>query len=227
VSGDVLRFFTLGTHYRSPIDLGVWDPTAEPIPSAIEAAKKSFDTFLRFAERVQRVTSRAFADLPAPNTLTSSRSFRKPEFAEYYRRFRDYMDDDFNTGGATAILFELVTFLNKLADTEQLEDSTKNEAAKAAFVEGAALVREIGQTLGLAFVAPQATLGGGNEMVAGLLQLLIDLRNNLRNEAKKIAAKDDPARKAMFDQTDVIRKRLAELGVTLEDRAGGTAWRIG
>jgi cysteinyl-tRNA synthetase len=59
------------------------------------------------------------------------------------------------------------------------------------------------------------------------MKLLIEIRNNLRNEAKKITAKDDPARKAMFDQTDVIRKRLAELGVTLEDRPGGTGWRIG
>ena len=47
------------------------------------------------------------------------------------------------------------------------------------------------------------------------------------NEAKKIASKDDPTRKALFEQTDVIRKRLAELDVTLEDRPGGTGWRIG
>ena len=58
------------------------------------------------------------------------------------------------------------------------------------------------------------------------MQLLLDLRNNLRTEAKA-AAKDNPLKKALFDQTDLIRKRLAELGVTLEDRPGGTTWRVG
>ena len=56
------------------------------------------------------------------------------------------------------------------------------------------------------------------------MQLLLDLRNNLRTEAKT-AAKDNPLKKAMFDQTDLIRKRLAELKVTLEDRSEGTIWR--
>ena len=37
----------------------------------------------------------------------------------------------------------------------------------------------------------------------------------------------DPTKKALFDQTDLIRKRLADLGVTLEDRPGGTTWRVG
>ena len=58
------------------------------------------------------------------------------------------------------------------------------------------------------------------------MQLLIDLRNNLRTEAKA-AAKDNPLRPALFAQTDLIRSRLAELGVTLEDRPAGTTWRVG
>ena len=46
------------------------------------------------------------------------------------------------------------------------------------------------------------------------MQLLIDLRNDAR-KAKNFAVSDQ------------IRKRLAELGVTLEDRPGGTGWRTG
>jgi cysteinyl-tRNA synthetase len=46
------------------------------------------------------------------------------------------------------------------------------------------------------------------------MQLLIDLRA----EARK--AKN-------FAMADQIRKRLTEIGVTLEDRAGGTGWRAG
>jgi cysteinyl-tRNA synthetase len=58
------------------------------------------------------------------------------------------------------------------------------------------------------------------------MQLLIDVRTQLRADAKS-AAKDNPLKKALFDQTDMIRKRLADIGVQLEDRPGGTTWRTG
>ena len=53
--------------------------------------------------------------------------------------------------------------------------------------------------------------GGGEDTLAGIMQLLIDLRQTAR------ANKD-------FATSDTIRDRLTEIGVTLEDRAGGTEW---
>ena len=48
------------------------------------------------------------------------------------------MDDDFNTGGAVGVLFELVNTLNRLADSAKLEDPAKADAAgKLQFEEGA------------------------------------------------------------------------------------------
>ncbi|HKI36701.1 MAG TPA: cysteine--tRNA ligase, partial [Gemmataceae bacterium] len=96
------------------------------------------------------------------------------------------------------------------------------------FGRGTAVLRELSNILGLFWEPPQQKkLGGDDALVAGLMQLLIDVRNNLRAEAKKIPGKDDPVKKALFEQTDVIRKRLGEIGVTLEDRPGGTGWRVG
>src|SRR5262245_53965600 len=45
VGGEVLRFFILGTHYRSPIDLGIWDwnDPSTPVPAGLEAARKAHD----------------------------------------------------------------------------------------------------------------------------------------------------------------------------------------
>ena len=227
VGGEALRFFILNTHYRSPIDLGDWDPKSGSVPSGLMAAKSAFDTFVRFAARVPRITGKPFKDLPAPTTAEPNRKFAQPAFAESYQRFRDYMDDDFNTGGVTGVLFDLVTSLNKRADEAKLEDpATNNPAAKAEFVEGATLVKEIAQILGLTFAADEKELGGGNELVSGLMQLLLDLRENLRKHAKE-AAKDNPLKKSLFEQTDLIRSRLGELGVPLEDRPGGTTWRVG
>ncbi len=227
VGGGALRFFVLNTHYRSPIDLGDWEPKPGSIPSNLESTKTAFETFVRFAERTQRITGASFIDLSAPTVIDAKRTFTQSAFAEHYQRFRDFMDDDFNTGGVTGVLFELVTSLNRNADTAKLEDpTTNNPAAEAEFIEGATLVKEIAQVLGLNFTAEAKVLGGGDTLVSGLMQLLLDLRNNLRATAKE-AAKDNPLKKPLFDQTDLIRKRLGELGVTLEDRPGGTTWRVG
>ena len=59
-----------------------------------------------------------------------------------------------------------------------------------------------------------AAKGGDDRLVVGLMQLLIDLRAEARKTKN-------------FATADLIRKRLAEIGVTLEDRPGGTGWRVG
>jgi cysteinyl-tRNA synthetase len=227
MTGDALRFFMLQTHYRSAIDLGIWDwhNPSTPIPEGMVAARRAYETFPRFAERVQRISGQRFADLDAPTKANPNRRFQQPAFGEFHQRFLEFLNDDFNTGGVTGVLFELVTKLNKSADDARLEDpATNNPTAKAEFLEGAVLVKEIAQVLGLSFEVPQADLG--NELVAGLMKLVLDLRDNLRSIAKG-AAKDNPLKKPLFDQTDLIRSRLKELGVTLEDRPGGTTWRVG
>jgi cysteinyl-tRNA synthetase len=232
VSGETLRFFFLTTHYRSPIDLGEWDPREKDsaaIPPGLETARRAHETFVRLGERFDRVTGQKFAEAAVPTRTQEGRTFRRPEFAEFLTRFREHMDDDFNTGGAVGVLFEMASALNKLADAAKLEDPAKADAdARASFAEGSLLVKELGSVLGLFFEVPGATLlGGKDKLVAGLLQLLIEVRNNIRAEAKKIASKDDPMRKALFEQAGLIRDRLAELGVTLEDRPAGTTWRVG
>ena len=105
MGGQPLRFFFLNSHYRSQIDLGIWDwkNPASPIPDGMVASKKAFDTFVRFAERVKRITGKEVADANPFNPDS------RPPILDYYTRFRDFMDDDFNTGGAVGVLFELVS----------------------------------------------------------------------------------------------------------------------
>jgi len=225
VPGGALRFFMLQTHYRSPIDLGIWDwnDKTKPIPDGLISAKAAFETFLRFAERVDRVLGTSFADRPGFIASGSTNA----KFAAALKKFEQFMDDDFNTGGAVGLLFELVTNLNKFADDLQLEVPGRATAqGQQEFADGVGLIRDITGILGLELATPKAELAGGDEFVAGLMQLILDLRANLRADAK-VAAKDNPLKKAMFDQTDLIRSRLAALNVTLEDRPAGTTWRVG
>lgn len=227
MSGEAIRFFILNTHYRSPIDMGEWERAgskATPLPSGMMAAKSAFDTFVRFAERVERVLGEPFADLSQPLDPNSTQVNVDTKLLS---RFHDFMADDFNTGGAVGVMFEMVSRLNKLADEKKLEDRTSAPVSAAAeFRAGAVVLKEFADLLGLTFAPTDTKFGGDDKLVSGLMQLLLDLRANLRATAKE-AAKDNPLKKALFDQTDVIRKRLAELGVTLEDRPTGTTWRVG
>jgi cysteinyl-tRNA synthetase len=216
VSGDVLRFFLINTHYRSPIDLGEFKPGTEELPPGLVNAQKAYDAFLRFFERLQRITKESFYRLEAPARRAefSGTGEFLSEVGKLRQRFLDCMDDDFNTGGAIGVLYELLTALNRFADAKQLEGASPAPAALADFRTGVGVLRELSQLLGLFREPPAAPAGGDDKLVNGLMQLLIDLRNEAR-KAKNFALADQ------------IRKRLGELSVTLEDRQGGTGWRAG
>lgn len=219
---ETLRLLLLGTQYRSPIEYS---------EERLAELRRGLDGFYRFFERYQRVTGESFYAVAAPTKrgeFDPGASELLPEVAESRTAFLEAMDDDFNTGGALGTLFELLTTLNRFADAKGLEDGKGSPEAIAEWKRGVVVLRELGLILGLfAQALEEKKLGGDDNVVSGLMQLLIDLRNTLRAEAKKIADKHDPARKMLFEQTDVIRTRLAEIGVTLEDRPGGTGWRIG
>jgi cysteinyl-tRNA synthetase len=124
------------------------------------------------------------------------------------------MDDDFNTGGAIGDLYELLTTLNRFADTRQLESQKPDDATLRDFRRGVIVLKVLSQILGI-FDKPVATQSSADgELVGGLMQLLLDLRADAR-KAKNFAVADQ------------IRQRLTKLGITLEDRPGGTGWRLG
>ncbi len=217
-TAETVRFLLLGTHYRSPIEYS---------EERLDEVKTSLQGFHQFFERFERVTGRSFFTLADCNYLESTNQKPDPELAELWRRFHELMDDDFNTGGAIGLMFDLLRALNRFIDANKLEEATTPGAQTEELIWRARILRTFGNILGLFWEPPQEkSLGGGDQLVGGLMQLLLDLRENLRTTAKG-AAKDNPLKKALFDQTDLIRKRLGELGVTLEDRPGGTTWRVG
>jgi cysteinyl-tRNA synthetase len=74
--------------------------------------------------------------------------------------------------------------------------------------------RELGGVMGLfRQPPPEKQPGGNNELVGKLMGLVIELRAESR-------------KKKDFATADLIRKRLTEIGVILEDRPGGTEWTV-
>ncbi len=112
------------------------------------------------------------------------------------KRFMESMDDDFNTPQALAVLFDLTRELNRLRDEGEDISRAQN------------LLKELSEVLGLTLKGVEKTAGGSDQFI----QLLLDTRNGLR-QAKQYQLADD------------IRKRLEDLGVLIEDTAGGTTWK--
>jgi cysteinyl-tRNA synthetase len=206
---ETVRYLILGTHYRSPIDFN---------EERLAEMQRALDSFHRFFERYERVTGQSYFGLEFVKTRRdepAAAGALATEVAGLRRRFLEHMDDDFNTGGAVGVLYELLGALNRFADQQHLEDPQRRAPAALAEWRGAVLtLRELAWLLGLFQEAPprkSAQADGG--IVAGLMQLLLDLRKEAR-QAKNFALADQ------------IRQRLAALGVMLEDRAGGTTWRL-
>lgn len=209
--GERIRFFLLRTHYRSTIVF-----TEEEVAEA----GVGLDTFHRFFERYQRVTGQSFYTLSPiarrdAGEIAASTDALLTFVAARRAGFLAKMDDDFNTGGAISELFDLVRELNKFVDQHQLEEQpgSKPELVTS-FQRGVLTLRELSAILGL-FKAPVAkTSAASDGLVEQLMRLMIELRADARGR------KD-------FATADKVRQSLAEIGVLLEDRKGGTEWRVG
>ena len=215
--GERIRFVLLSTHYRSTVVYG---------DQGLEEAATALENFYRFFDRYQRISRQRFYNIPpvlrrsdgeidaAGDPLLIAAAARRAAFLEK-------MDDDFNTGGAIAELFDLLRELNKYADLHKLDDlgsksAEERRASKelATLVRAVKMLRELTAILGLFRNLPGNRGGSGDSLTPNLMKLLIELRAESR-------------KKKEFATADAIRKGLAEIGVTLEDRAGGTEWTRG
>jgi cysteinyl-tRNA synthetase len=213
---ETVRFLLLSTHYRTPIEYSD-DRLAE--------TARALQSFYRFFERYARITGSSFYTLsPATHGVG--------ELASLRGRFFECMDDDFNTGGAVGVLFELLSALNRGADANKLEESSATRQAKDEFTREVSVLRELSSIMGL-FWEPIAAPQGDQNLLMSLQAVAADLGIPLNDDMggtmeSLMQARADARKAKNFALGDQIRKRLADLGVTLEDRPGGkTDWRVG
>ena len=107
---QVLRFFMLNAHYRSPLNFSA---------DLMEAAKNSLERILEAAGKLKDRKENAAAE----NITEEELAFLK-EAEVFVTKFENAMDDDFNTADGLAAVFELVKFAN----TNVNENSSKEFA---------------------------------------------------------------------------------------------------
>jgi cysteinyl-tRNA synthetase len=205
---DLVRYLVLSTHYRRPIEFN---------DEVIANSRKGLSVFTRLFERVQRITGAALAD-DAQDMDRLANTILDTEHGPFARavlnfkmKFLEMMDDDFNTAGAIAVMHELAGEINAFVEKHNLEQ-TKHPELTAAVVAAAQSLRKLALTLGLfrpGFAKAQAPDSGLTDQ---LMRLLIDIRADARKDKN-------------FALADSVRKGLAAIGVTLEDRPDGTIWR--
>lgn len=104
---QVLRFFMLSAHYRSPINFSA---------ELMEASKNGLERIITCAERLKELLNKVSGD-----ALTEEEQENKKNVNELVAKFEAAMDDDFNTADAVSAIFELV----KLANSTANEESTR------------------------------------------------------------------------------------------------------
>jgi len=214
-NAETLRFLILSTHYRRPIQAG---------EERLAEVRRALDHFYRLFERVERLTGEnVFARPGGADPERSDRlagtlaaegeaALLVQAVTDAEERFSEAMDDDFNTAGAIAELFELTNATNRYSEVLRL--ATREDVSdmdRALLLGAVATLRRLGALLGL--FQKRVSLSRRLPAQEGkLIDLLLEVRRRAR-EAKR------------YDLADYIREQLSDLGVALEDTVEGTVWR--
>jgi len=204
---ETLRFLILSTHYRRPIQFS---------EERVTEVKRALEHFYRLFERIEKLTGEdvyarrleTLAEPPAEGDgALLAQALRNAE-----ERFTETMDDDFNTAGAIAELFDITNATNRYIETRGLatqQDVTAED--RTLLLAAAGTIRRLGAILGLFETRVSATTALSGEEPA-LIDLLVEVRSQAR-------------RSGQYDLADYIRDQLSRLGIVLEDTPQGTEWR--
>lgn len=113
---QVLRFFMLSAHYRSPLNFSA---------DLMEAAKNGYERIVTSVSNLNFLLEKAVSD-----NVSEEEMVLLQEAAGFIGKFDDAMDDDFNTADAISAIFELVKFANtnvKEGSSKPFIEEVKNE----------------------------------------------------------------------------------------------------
>jgi len=195
--GDVVRFFLLSTHYRSPLDFDL---------SKLAENQKALERIKNTVRNLSEVKKQG----PGQDSALEQdvKEFQQ-KIADFRVQLEAAMEDDFNTALAIGILFDLCREINS-----GIAAFSKSKYFAEALAEAWELLTVFAQDiLGILRVDElTGTSAADSEFVNGLMTIILDLRQEARNK------KD-------WNTADLIRNRLQALGVTIEDTPQGVRWR--
>jgi cysteinyl-tRNA synthetase len=151
-SGDVIRYFLLSAHYRSPINFS--DELMEQSKNSLERLKNARTDLMHLYKN-------------GKSTMTGGEKRQIEIFGQYREKFKDAMDDDLNTADAISAIFELVKDINT---------NIRGGCSKAFAKECLSLLDELIDVLGLLCEE------SGNEDIGDDVRSLIAERQTARDD---------------------------------------------
>jgi cysteinyl-tRNA synthetase len=200
VTAEVLRYFLLSTHYRSPIDFS---------DEALQSAKAGLDNFYTMFQKLDEQTETA----PRPLERRLGAALKA-----FPKRFEAAMDDDFNSALAVGELQQLRAVVNAVL-VRGISRSSAQSVLK--------LFRTYGAVLGLFQLEGKSwkhIVATVNPAVEKDTAMPITVKKDLSEKSvlKLVEERNEARHRKDWAKADAIRKQLADAGVTLEDRPDGT-----
>ena len=123
---QVIRFFILSAHYRSPLNFS---------DTLVESAKASLERILNAVSRLEDTK-----EVAQEREMTGEEKALEEQLAEYVTKFEQAMEDDLNTADAISTIFELVKFTNS---------NITAESAKSLVEKALDTIRQLCDVLGI------------------------------------------------------------------------------
>ena len=199
---EVLRFFLLTKHYRSPLDFSF---------ASMEEAEKALQRIYQTMALLTEHSARAkWSNTDLPPELVSELSTLESEWTKS-------MEDDLNTAGALGHVFGVVRLVNRMLENKAWQKSIAGRDLGARVLED---LRSWGQAMGLFLEEPAQWLGQLRDMRVKRRNLDVARINELlvaRQEARQVRD---------FQQADAVRRQLTEMGVEVRDTPAGQVWDV-
>ena len=199
VHPEALRLFLLSSHYRSPLDYN--------------------DTSIREASvGLERLYS-ALASLEELIKMNGASNDLPEELLDLDAKFREALDDDFNTPRGLALLFEASRAINRI-HTEA--GKNRDNAPRPDLVEkaGESLTGWARDVFGLLNESPETFIENARRSGAKDLSITEEEIEEL------VQARSDARKNKNFKLGDDIRNKLLGLGILIEDGPTGSSWRV-
>ncbi|MDK8253345.1 MAG: cysteine--tRNA ligase [Dialister micraerophilus] len=192
-SGDALRYFLLSTHYRSPLDFS---------DERLEEAEKNMSKLKDVIARIKEM------EKEEGKVETNESVSLKKAAARTIEEFRQAMNDDFNTGLATGVLFDFVKDINIYYNSVNSGVAIDKEAV----IEAKETFKTILDILGILESEWNTQESYAGSDYDALMEMILSVRETARKEKQ-------------YKLADEIRDKLAELGIIVEDSATGARWK--
>ena len=212
---EVVRFFFAQTHYRSPPDFS---------EKALKNAEKGLNRIHRLRERLKKLSNDACVNIDESKFLSKDDKDYYKIICDFKYNFDQVMDDDFNTPGAVAILFD---FVNKSNSYFKNTSNPNIDLCKYALNN----FEIIGGVLTL--FQPKSVLNDLNDdlLFEKLKKILFQYEQNVKEKSidelidKILTIRQNARNKKDWNISDKIRNDLEEIGFEIQDTNVGTTWR--